>query len=119
MADCKKKMDQELAVLGNLTKESPKDVYTSNRKHIDIHTNDITSTARNLNIFIISAVALNTLVRQAGKARDIEIFNVSMRNIEITLQLKKSTNPAIKPPAKFHNYLAVFSKIDLDLLQDH
>lgn len=119
MADCKGKIDKELAFFENLNEESPESARGSCSKHINRHIDDITSITRNLNICRISVAPFNTLVRQVRKAKDIEIFSVLMRDMKIALQLKKSTNPATKLPAKFHDYLDVFSKVDWDLLSEH
>lgn len=81
-------MDKELAFFENLTKKSSEGINGSRGKHTDVYTNDITSVTRNLDIFMIGAVPFNTLVQQAGKAKTIEIFSVSMRNIKIALQSK-------------------------------
>lgn len=62
MADCKKKRDKELTFFENLTKKSLEGVYSSFCKHINAQTNDITSDAKNLDIFIISAALFNTIV---------------------------------------------------------
>lgn len=103
----------------NLTEELFESAHGSRGKPTDGPTNSIISIAENLEICMISATPFNTLVLRAEKARDIEVFNVSMRNMKIAPQSKKSTNLVVKLPAKFHNYLDVFTKAELDLLPEH
>lgn len=86
MTDCQRKIKQEFAFF----KTSIKDTTETCRGR-DTHINDITNAAKNLDICMIGAAPFNTFVRQAGKARDIEIFSISMRDIKIALQPKKLT----------------------------
>ena len=61
-----------------------------------------------LNTLDIYIIGITLLVRLARKPEYI-IFAVIIANIKKALALKKHTNPAIKVPIEYHNYLDVFS----------
>lgn len=109
MADCHRKMNRELALL-----DSP--VETTCTAAASTSTVDITSAAsgKTLNISMIGAAPFNTLIQQyqTGKVKDMQIFSASMRDIEIALAPKTTTDPATKLPAEYHDFLDVFSKKD-------
>ena len=116
MADCTKKMNQELTLL-----ETPTKHCTSAAEHAAKHTpiGDITSAARKLNISMIGVAPFNHLVRKSQKDSRIQIFSVTLRDINIALAPKKHTNPATKLPSKYHDFLDVFSRKDADVLPKH
>ena len=137
MADCAKKMNQELTLLDNpiVTKhpgaartptagaasQHTKYCTTSAVEHAAEHetehaalrtsTENITSAAsRPLDISMIGAAPFNHLVQQSQKnPSQIQIFSVTLRDINIALAPKKHTDPATKLPIKHHNFLDVFS----------
>ena len=49
----------------------------------------------------------------------MEIFSISIRNIENALAPKSTTNPAKKLPTEYYDFLNVFSRADLDILLPH
>ena len=57
-----------------------------------------------LDIYIIGATLLARLARKP----EYMIFTVTMADIKKALVLKKHTNPAMKVPVEYHNYLDVF-----------
>lgn len=114
IADYQRKIEQEFAFIKTPNKET-----TEAHWERDPQIDNTTSAARNLHICMIGAAPFNTFVRQPRKARDIKIFSILMRDIEIALQTKKLTNPTIKLTAKYHDYFDVFSKADSDLLPEH
>ena len=57
-----------------------------------------------LDIYIIRAALLAQLARKP----EYSIFAVIMADIKKALALKKHTNPAIKVPVEYHNYLDIF-----------
>ena len=68
---------------------------------------------------MIGATLFNTLVQQVSYAKNIEIFNISIRDIEKALAPKSTTNPAKKLPIKYLDFLDVFSQADSDILPPH
>ena len=46
----------------------------------------------------------------------MEIFSISIRNIEKALAPKSTTNPAKKLQTEYHDFLDVFSQADSDIL---
>ena len=72
-----------------------------------------------LNISIISAILFNHFVQQFQKNLGIQIFNVTLQNINIALASKKHTNLATKLPTKYHNFLDIFLRSDADVLLKH
>ena len=104
IADSLKTMNQELL--------RPKDwvspiVPDSQEKFAELTTIDI---------LMIEAALFNTLVQQATHAKNMEIFNISICNIEKALTLKSITNSAKKLPTKYHDFLNIFSQADSDIL---
>ena len=72
-----------------------------------------------MNILIIGAAPFNTLIQQASHAKNMEIFNISICDIEKALAPKSTTNPTKKLPTKYHDFLDVFSWADSDILPLH
>ena len=118
MADCTRKMNRELALQEGFNLNS-----TSAAENAAEHspTKDITSAARKLGINMIGAAPFNHLVQRSQSKKDsnIQIFSVTLRDIDIALAPKKHIDPATKLPAEYHNYLDVFSKSDADVLPKH
>ena len=107
IADSLKMMNQELL--------QPKDwisstVPDSKKKFAELPTIDIS---------MIGAAPFNTLVQQASHAKNIEIFSISICNIEKALAPKSTTDPAKKLPTEYHDFLDVFSRADSDILLPH
>ena len=120
MADCTRKMNQELTLLDNpiVTKHC----RTSAAEHAAEHTptKDITSAARRLDISVIGAAPFNHLVQKSQKnPSEVQIFSITLRDINIALAPKKHTNPATKLPSEYHNFLDIFSKTDAAVLPKH
>ena len=69
-----------------------------------------------IDISMIGAATFNTLMQQASYAKNIEIFSISVRDIEKTLALKSTTDPASKLPTEYHDFVDVFSRVDSDIL---
>lgn len=55
----------------------------------------------------------------AFRTKDLQILSFSVYNIEKTLAPRFITDLAKKLPAKYHDFLDVFSQTDLDKLQSH
>ena len=72
-----------------------------------------------MDISIIGVAPFNTLVQWASHAKNMEIFNISIRNIEKALAPKSTTNFAKKLPTEYHDFLDVFSWADSDILLLH
>lgn len=58
---------------------------------------------------MIGAASFNILVQQAFYTKNMEIFSISIHNIEKTLALRSTTDPLKKLPTEYHNFLNVFS----------
>ena len=113
MADCMRKMNQELTRLDNPIVTE----YTGVARN---STEDITSAAKKVNISMIGAAPFNHLVQQSQKnPSEVQIFSVTLRDINIALAPKKHTNPATKLPSEYHDFLDVFSRKDADVLPKH
>ena len=125
MADCTRKINQELTLLETPTKycitNAAKHAVKHKTKHAALHTptKDITSTAKRLDISIISAAPFNHLVQQSQKNLNIQIFSVTLQDINIALAPKKHTNPATRLSSEYHNFLDIFSQKDADILPKH
>ena len=113
MVDCTRKMNRELKLLDN-----PSSV--DNTSATCTPTVNITSAAQKLDINMISAALFNNLVQKSFKKdSDIQIFSVTLRDINIALALKKQIDPATKLPSKYHDFLDVFSKSNANILPKH
>ena len=115
MADCTRKMNRELTLLDNLIVTK----HTGAAKNL---TKDIISAARRtIDISMIGAAPFNYLVQhsQSQKGSGIQIFSVTLRDINIALAPKKHTNPATKLPTEYHEFLDVFSRTNADVLPKH
>ena len=112
IVDCTKKMNRELMLLDN-----PSVDITS----ACTPTADITSAAWKLDISMIGAASFNHLVQKSQSSKDsgIQIFNVTLQDINIALTPKKPIDPATKLLAEYHNFLYVFSKSDANVLPRH
>ena len=62
-----------------------------------------------IDISMIRATPFDTLVQQAFHAKNIEIFNILICNIEKTLAPKSTTDLAKKLPTEYHDFLNIFS----------
>ena len=49
----------------------------------------------------------------------MEIFSISIRDIEKALASKSTTDPAKKLPTEYHDFLNLFSQADSDILPPH
>ena len=68
---------------------------------------------------MIGAAPFNTLVQRASHAKNMEIFSISIRDIEKILAPKSTTNPAKKLPIEYYNFLDIFFWADSDILPPH
>ena len=113
MADCMRKMNQELTLLDNSIVTEHTGVARNPTKYI-------TSVARRLNISIICAAPFNHLIQKSQKnTLEVQIFSVTLGDINIALTPKKHTGPATKLPSEYHNFLDVLSCKDADVLPKH
>ena len=62
-----------------------------------------------MDILMIGAAPFNTLVQQASYTKNMEIFSISICDIEKALAPKSTTDPVKKLPKKYHDFLDVFS----------
>ena len=107
IADSLKTINQELL--------RPKDwvsstVPNSKKKFAELQTIDIS---------MIRAAPFNTLVQQVSHAKNMEIFSISICDIEKALAPKSTTDLAKKLPTGYHDFLNVFSHADSDILLPH
>ena len=58
-------------------------------------------------------------MKKSRKDPSIQVFSVTIRDIEKALGPKEFINPATKLPAEYHDFLDVFSKKDSDKLPEH
>ena len=72
-----------------------------------------------MDISMIGTALFNILVQRASHDRNIEIFSISIRNIEKALASKSNPNLAKKLPTEYHDFLNVFSRADLEILPPH
>ena len=77
------------------------------------------ATSRPLDISMISAAPFNYLVQQSQNNSKIQIFSVTLRDINIALAPKQHTDPATNLPSEYHDFLDVFSRKDADALPKH
>lgn len=69
-----------------------------------------------LDLVPISAEAFALWNRQRRKNKRIEVFAVSLRDIDKALQHKKHTDPKTKLPTAYHDFLEVFDRERADYL---
>ena len=149
MADCTRKMNRELTLLDNpiVTEYNGIDTgvartptkntgaarnpteYTGAARNLTEHTTseartpteDIASAAarKTMDISMIGAAPFNHLIQQSQKNSEIQIFSVTLRDINIALAPKNHTDPATKLPIEYHDFLDVFSRTDADVLPKH
>jgi Reverse transcriptase (RNA-dependent DNA polymerase)/RNase H-like domain found in reverse transcriptase len=104
------KESREEAFCGSLPEKPPKTKYETGLDP------DLESELTlNLNICQIGPAPFMKLARKDGH----ELFSASMADIEKTLAPKKNTDPALKLPKEYHDYLDVFSRRDADKLPEH
>ena len=72
-----------------------------------------------MNISMIGDAPFNTFVQQASHTKNIEIFSISIRNIEKALAPKSTTNPTKKLPTEYYDFLNIFFWADSDILPPH
>ena len=72
-----------------------------------------------IDISMIGAAPFNTLVQQASHAKNMEIFSISICDIEKALAPKSTTDPAKKLPTEYHDFYNIFSQADSDILSPH
>ena len=72
-----------------------------------------------MDILIIGVAHFNTLVQQASHTKNMEIFSISIYNIEKVLAPKSITDPAKKLLIEYHDFLNVFSRANSDILSPH
>ena len=126
MAECTKKINQELTLLENPTKHctisATKHAVKHKAEHAALHTptGDIISAAsKTMNISMIGAALFNHFVQQSQKDLRFQIFSIILQDINIVLALKKHTDLATKLLSKYHDFLDVFSWKDADVLPNH
>ncbi len=107
MADSLKMMNQELSRPEDWV---PPTVPNPQKKSAELPT---------INISMIGAAPFNTLMQRAFRAKNMEIFSISIRDIEKALALRSTTNPAKKLPTEYHDFFDVFSRADSDILLSH
>ena len=107
MADSLKMMNQEL--LRRKDWVSPT-VLDSQKKFAELHIIDF---------LMIESAYFNTLMQRASHAKNMEIFSISICNIEKALALKSTINLAKKLLTEYHDFLNVFSRADSDILLPH
>lgn len=82
-----------------------------------VFTKNFTRAAKKpLNISMIGIAPFNYLIQLSQKGSEIQIFCIILWDINIALAQKKNTNPATKFPIKYHNFLDVFLRSDVDVL---
>ena len=74
-----------------------------------------------MDINMMGAAPFNHLVQcsKSQKGSGIQIFIVTLQDINIALALKKHTDLATKLPSEYHDFLDVFSRTDADVLPKH
>ena len=107
MADSPKTMNQELLQPEDKVSAT---VLDSQEKFVELPTIDIS---------MIRAPSFNTLVHQASHAKNMEIFSISICDIEKALASKSTTNLAKKLPTEYHDFFNVFFQADSDILLPH
>ena len=107
MADSLRTMNQELSRPEDWVPPTAPDPQ---KKFAELSTMDIS---------MIGAAPFNTLVQRASYAKNMEIFSISIRDIEKALAPKSTTDPAKKLPTEYHDFLDVFSRADSDILPPH
>ena len=68
---------------------------------------------------MIGATSFSMLVQRASWAENIEIFSISIRDIEKILAPKSTTDPAKKLLIEYHNFFNIFSRPDSNILPPH
>ena len=121
MADCTRKINRELTLLDNPIVTEPIVTKSAGAARQPTESTATSATSRPLDISMIGAAPFNRLVQhsQSRKGSGIQIFSVTLRDINIALAPKKHTNPAIKLPSDDHDFLDVFSRSDADVLPKH
>jgi hypothetical protein len=61
-----------------------------------------------INCVEVSAVAFNSIVRRKKTRNDIEVFSVTMADINKALAVRSKTDPRTKLPKHYHQFLAAF-----------
>ena len=107
MADSLRTMNQELSRPEDWVPPTAPDPQ---KKFAELSTMDIS---------MIGAAPFNTLVQRASYAKNMEIFSISIRDIEKALAPKSTTDPTKKLPTEYHDFLDVFSRADSDILPPH
>ena len=97
MADSLKMINQELLQTKDWVSPT---VPNSKKKFAELPTMDIS---------MIGATPFNTLVQRASYTKNMEIFSISIRNIEKALVSKSTIDSAKKLPTEYHDFLDVFS----------
>ena len=141
MADCTRKMNRELTLLDNpivtkpivtkytgAAKKPIKYCIAGAARQLTEHitgkaknpTKDITSAAsKTMNISMIGAAPFNHFVQKSQQNPKIQIFSVTLRDINIALAPKHHTNPVTRLSTEYHEFLDVFSRKDADILSKH
>ena len=119
MTDCTRKMNRELTLLDNPIVTKPIVTKSAGAARQPTKSTATSATSRPLDISMIGAAPFNHLVQQSQKNSQIQIFSVTLRDINIALVPKKHTDPATKLPSEYHNFLDVFSRSDADVLPKH
>ncbi len=70
--------------------------------------NEFDKSVSESNAIQISATAFTHWTRKKKQEKNVEIFSVSLANIEKTLKLKKHTNSRDKLLKHYHEFLRVF-----------
>ena len=72
-----------------------------------------------MNFSMIGVAPFNMLMQQVSHAKNMEIFSISIRDIEKVLAPKSTTDLAKKLLTEYHDFLNVFSQADSDILPSH
>jgi hypothetical protein len=69
-----------------------------------------------MDITPIGAAAFHLWVRKKKEGHDVQVFAASLKDIEKALEVKSYTDPQVKLPKHYHQYLKVFSREEADKL---
>ena len=72
-----------------------------------------------MDISIIRAAPFNTLVQQVFHTKNMEIFSISICNIEKALAAKSTIDSAKKLPIEYQDFFDIFFQADSNILPPH
>lgn len=96
--------------------------HTAEHMVLHIPTKDTTSVAKKtLDISIIGAAPFNHLIQksQSQKNLRIQIFSITLQDINIALALKKYIDLATKLLSEYHDFSNIFSQADANIPLKH